>query len=212
MSDLREFLQEMKPSDRKLRLFAVACCRQIWRSLNDRLRGCVQLAEDFADGKVELEDLANVRSNLSRRLERPVRSQRVGARTSSIIRAVWTTCGTPRPSWCDTPLLAHIDCIALERIAGYKRCLELAADILYPATVSYRPSVPAKVFTMAEQIYEHRAFAELPILADMIDEFAVAQAEDAYGEKYFTDIAEHFRGQGTHYRGCWGLDCLLGKK
>jgi hypothetical protein len=53
-----EFLRG-RASDRKLRLFAVACCRRVWHLFEDgRTRGAVEMAERYADGLASAEGLA----------------------------------------------------------------------------------------------------------------------------------------------------------
>jgi hypothetical protein len=54
----------------------------------------------------------------------------------------------------------------------------------------------------ARHIYEARSFGELPVLADML--------ADA-GQSEGSELLQHLRDPGAHYKGCWALDCLLGK-
>jgi hypothetical protein len=60
-----EYLQG-KTSERKLRLFAVACCRSVLNPADDEccLRAA-QVAENFADGKVGAEELEEARAAVS---------------------------------------------------------------------------------------------------------------------------------------------------
>src|SRR5260370_235381 len=58
--DLREMLEYLrgKASDRRLRLFAVACCRRIWDRIAEKSsRQAIKISERYADGRATFEEL-----------------------------------------------------------------------------------------------------------------------------------------------------------
>jgi len=55
---------------------------------------------------------------------------------------------------------------------------------------------------LARTIYDERDFERMPILADALEESGCADE----------DILTHCRGTGTHVRGCWLLDLILGQE
>jgi hypothetical protein len=55
---------------------------------------------------------------------------------------------------------------------------------------------------LAQSIYDDRSFEQLPILADALEEAGCANPL----------ILDHCRQPGLHVRGCWVVDCLLGKE
>jgi hypothetical protein len=59
----------------------------------------------------------------------------------------------------------------------------------------------ATVPAIARHIYDDRAFHDLPILADALEDAGCTNA----------DLLDHCRGPGPHVRGCWAVDLLLGK-
>jgi len=59
----------------------------------------------------------------------------------------------------------------------------------------------ATVTSLAQAIYEERAFDRMPIMADALEDAGCADA----------DVLGHCRGDGEHVRGCWVVDLVLGK-
>jgi hypothetical protein len=53
---------------------------------------------------------------------------------------------------------------------------------------------------VARAIQEERAFEQLPVLADALEEAGCTDA----------DLLGHLRGPGPHVPGCWALDRILG--
>src|SRR5271165_3760663 len=47
----------MVESQRKLRLFCVACCRKVWDHLNEETRNAIIVAEKYADGNATFDEL-----------------------------------------------------------------------------------------------------------------------------------------------------------
>ncbi|MBP3961028.1 hypothetical protein J8F10_37890 [Gemmata sp. G18] len=68
--------------------------------------------------------------------------------------------------------------------------------------VSLDPSwLTSTVVALAEGIYQGRTFDRMPILADAL--------QDAGCDN--DDILTHCRDVGSHVRGCWVVDLILGK-
>lgn len=58
------------------------------------------------------------------------------------------------------------------------------------------------VVRLAQSIYDGRAFARMPKLADALERAGCTHA----------DVLDHCRGPGPHVRGCWVVDLLLSKR
>jgi hypothetical protein len=56
--------------------------------------------------------------------------------------------------------------------------------------------------SLVRQMYEARDFSAMPILADALQDAGCDSAE----------ILDHCRNSGSHVRGCWVVDLVLGKE
>jgi hypothetical protein len=213
-------------SDRKQRLFAVACCRSIWPLLTDeRHRQVVEVAERFADGEATNEELDAAKAECRD-------TPRAAMTASSLIAA-------RAAAWPDAASVAMALVFAkredaqatADTVMGY-----LVHDIFinsfnpasrYPAWwlagltgplvwmtrhVTLSPAIlawnDAVVVRLAQATYEER---HLP--AGTLDNGRLAVLADALEEAGCTDadMLGHLRGPGPHVRGCWPVDLCLGK-
>jgi hypothetical protein len=194
-----EFLRG-KASDRKLRLFACACCRCIWHLLPDRRsRKAVEASERFADGLITLEKLQFVRGDARW-------AANVASRKSDDSEGVkWIVAHLTEPDVYRVLFAVWPASYLGGREIQYTLQCTLLRDVFGNP---FRPITPnphwltPNVVSLAQAIYDDRAFDRMPELADALHEAGCRNDE----------ILSHCRGPGPHVRGCWGVDIIIGKK
>jgi hypothetical protein len=221
-----EFLRASgKPSDRRARLFAVACCRRIWSLLGDeRSRRAVEVAEDFAEGNVTRRELTDARqpalhalrmAQLHSVADLEVNATGAAARAalfSPLIPPIDVAWHTQR--FCEVAAAGsgeHMEACRRERAvqAILLRCVTgspfRTSLTIHPAWLTWNGALVPR---LAEAAYNER---QLP--AGTLDVARLAVLADALEESGCDDagLLEHLRSAGPHWRGCWALDALLGK-
>jgi hypothetical protein len=200
-----EFLRD-KASDRKLRLFACACCRQVWHRLEDeRSRRAVELTERYFEGEVSACDWSaaffDCWDSDRRTFIFQDALQRTAART-----AYWKT-GFASPGI----LLGGYEAAqsacqgAWEADNRFSLLRDIFGNPFRPVTLDPTWLTPT-LTNLAMAAYEERSLpsgeldpARLAVLADALEEAGCTKA----------DILGHLREPGPHVRGCFALDLIL---
>jgi hypothetical protein len=185
-----------RASERKLRLFACACCRRLWPVLSEETgRPAVEAAEAYADGLIGDERLRRAGESGSRRsysrvywAARAVLEAAIPGASRVQSSAWFARMARPRTGE------EGVQCALLRDIFG-NPFRPAHAD---PRWLSWQDGAVVK---MARAIYEARSVADLPILADALEEAGCTDA----------DILSHCRGAGEHVLGCFVVDLLLEK-
>jgi hypothetical protein len=218
-------------TDRKLRLFACACCRRHWNWLRCiASKRAVEQAERFADGLIARGELAGARNEATRALGRVPDSHLYAAEAAaSLVRVRMApacrqtaalmrkqrACWTPVPRAYRGRILDFSEHAAAkaawdqagaatERREGAQQAL-LLRDIFGNPFRSHSHDtfwLTHAVTGLASAIYRERCFEQLPELATLLHQ---AGCPDA-------DLLAHCRVPGSHARGCWCLDLLLRMK
>jgi len=193
-----------KASGRKLRLFAVACCRSDWtwtRLEDQRSRRAVEVAERLADDQVGKEELGPAAHEAY--------EAAVDASAQRVDNWVWLSeCAWRAAHSIDPDPFTFVDKQFLResvRGEGTKSEATLVREIFgnpfRPVSLDSGWLTPT-VKQIAESIYNDRAFEKMPILGDALEDAGCGNA----------DILNHCRQPGEHVRGCWVLDLVLGKE
>jgi hypothetical protein len=194
-------------SERKLRLFACACCRQVWHLLSDeRSRHAVEVAERHADGLASMDDLKAVSQQAWTSRSSTWESRGQGAAVG------WTAREAIDPEIIQR-IIQSTDALVKENQkptqATLLRCIfgnPFRTASFSPALRTWHDGTLPK---LAQAIYDDRLFppghldnTRLAILADAL--------EDAGCDN--KDLLDHCRSGGEHVRGCWVVELLLGKE
>jgi hypothetical protein len=185
-----------KASDRKLRLFAVACCRRIWKGLgHERSRDAVEVAERFADGKAGPAELLTAHDFAYAAVDECVNSPLVsedhalaacGSASEEAMTAAWDAVSYAWDGSVEQTTEFH---------AGLLR--EILGNPFHPVTFDSSWLTPTG---LADRIYQERIFDRMPVLADALEDAGCTNQ----------DILAHCRQPGEHCRGCRVVDLLLG--
>jgi hypothetical protein len=200
----RESMARRRTSDRKLRLFAVACCRRIWQLIaGAHSQRAVTVGERLADGQAEEWELEDA-YDMARLIWN---NQEFDGNDEAYEAAFWAA----EP--VATGAALHGAGMAARAIGvdGASIKTEEAAQAalireIFGNPFRSRPRVKTAwrtdtVTVLARQMYESRDFSAMPILADALQDAGCAN----------DDILNHCRGLGPHVRGCWVVDLVLGK-
>jgi len=189
--------------DRKLRLFACACCRRIWHLITDQAaRKAVAIAQQFADGKGTAKHLREASHAAARcTLELEEIGDLEEYRANQAVLAVLNASGQPL-----SPLFAARNAAeasgneATEREAQCHLIRDVFGNPFRAAVLQKLPSKGA-VADIATAIYVADRFGDLPVLADALEEAGCTTDE----------VLNHCRAEVDHVRGCWVVDQILGK-
>jgi hypothetical protein len=221
-------------TDRKLRLAACVWCRRVPAIMKwPWYHRAVRIAESFADGHAELDRLVRVYRRVAPEWFTTAQSAAEEIAMSSK-EAVAHTLASPA-TFLPTESGAAFDLSGSVREAGvaaaravgmsgqpsadFPKARADQCDVLRElfGALPFRPLAPspllltwrnALVVHLAQEAYDHRRpdgtldATRLQVLSDALEESGLAE----------TELVAHLREQGSsHYRGCWGVDLLLGK-
>lgn len=219
-------------SQRKLRLFAVACCRRVWEGVTPYARLAVEVAERFADGLADRQERAAARTAVRKDAEAAhcwngamacgFFAADHSAWRAAKIAAINASGARPPAAWLEAKKKRRPSS-ALQRAsrAGWEEVDRIESiaqsQFLRDMIPFYRVGIDAAVLSWNHNTVVRLAQAAYDaqfLPAGILDATLLAILADALEEAGCSDriILEHLRKLGTHVRGCWVVDLILGKE
>lgn len=199
-----------KVSDRKLRLFAVACCKRMLHLMTDDAAcNAVQIAERFADGLATKNELRFVRKRALRgQSSIPAEHCAGAAGASTSFKSAFGAAYNGHLNAIEAiargsnPSVRSQASFATYLNARQQNALALCGLLRHIFGNPFRPypapeSWSTTVTLLAQSMYEGQDCW-----------FAL---HDALVDAGHLELAEHFKEGESHPKGCWVLDVLLGK-
>lgn len=214
-----------KAGRRKLRLFGVACCRQLRGVMPDsRSLAAVEVAERFADGRASREEVSLAAEAAGQAFEDAWQAWLDAPKVGGCPPVI----DSYHPAMAAASLLSSQAgnfgvagrCSSWKNSGapGYRAYLRRGfwqANVLRcifgnpfrPVALDAALRTP-DVLALAQAAYDKRKLPagtlnpkRLAVLADALEDAGCTD----------TEILSHLRGPGPHVRGCWPVDLLLGK-
>jgi hypothetical protein len=191
-------------SDRKARLFAVACCRLVSHLFSeDSYKDAVEVAERFADGLASDDDRSDTWGSVDEQISLSERERNASWWADSA--AEWAVSGFDRPGyWYKAAAIVSrfVITAAPESLSAQLSLFHcVVGNPFRPVTFDPRWRT-ADVVGLARTIYDGRLFDRIPVLMDALLDAGCDSA----------DVLEHCRNDGPHVRGCWVVDLILGRE
>jgi hypothetical protein len=221
--DVFDYLQKHQFSERKARLFAVACCRTLDPWISESVcRVAVDRSEQFADGQISRQALGASRKDFPAEKRFRLRSESehrgfTGAlellppsTRMAVWSASWDACHycVRADAWDAARYCLLAAAVAHEHATSREERAGLFRGVLHDIFGNPFRRVAfdshwrtSDVVGMARAIYEDKAFDRIPILADALMDAGCSDEQ----------VLGHCRGDGPHVRGCWVVDLVLEK-
>ena len=196
------YLREERNRPRKSLLALCAMCRASWHLVEEECnRRALEGSENYADGAISRSEFEE--RWRSTRFEPAIHCEWVCDAAGSAERlANWSPLNErDRAALAEFHLQNSNETRSVITSQGYHMAMDVLDFDFFGS--EFRPEWrTSTVVALAREIYYSRDHAMMPVLADALED---AGCDDER-------VLGHCRGPGLHVRGCWVVDCVLGKE